>query len=98
MPGERLAAPVEAALYYVVAESITNVAKYAGASSALVSIGRTNGSATVAVSDDGVGGADPAGGSGLRGLAARVEALNGRLDVESPSGGGTRITARIPLA
>jgi signal transduction histidine kinase len=98
MPGERLAAPVEAALYYVVAESITNVAKYAGASSALVSIGRSNGSATVTVSDDGIGGADPSSGSGLRGLAARVEALNGRLDVESPRGGGTRITARIPLA
>ena len=53
--------------------------------------------ATVTVSDDGVGGADPARGSGLRGLAARVEALNGRLDVDSPPGGGTRITAEIPL-
>ena len=50
------------------------------------------------VSDDGVGGADPAGGSGLRGLAARVEALNGRLDIDSPPGGGTRIQAEIPLA
>jgi signal transduction histidine kinase len=49
------------------------------------------------VADDGVGGADPAGGSGLRGLAARVEALNGRLDVASPPGGGTRITAEIPV-
>jgi len=52
----------------------------------------------VTVSDDGVGGADPAGGSGLRGLAARVEALNGRLDVDSPRGGGTRITAEFPLS
>ena len=92
-----LAAPVEAAVYYVVAESITNVAKYAHASSATVSVARSNGAATVTVSDDGVGGADPAGGSGLRGLAARVEALNGRLDVDSPPGGGTRITAEIPL-
>ena len=50
------------------------------------------------VSDDGVGGADPAGGSGLRGLAARVEALNGRLEIDSPPGGGTRIRAEIPLA
>jgi signal transduction histidine kinase len=98
MPEERLAAGVEAAAYYVVAESITNVAKYAHASRATVSIARTNGCATVTVSDDGVGGADPAAGSGLSGLAARVEALNGRLDVESPPGGGTRIKAEIPLA
>jgi signal transduction histidine kinase len=98
MPEERLAAPVEAAAYYVVAESITNVAKYAHASSATVSIGRSNGSATVMVSDDGVGGADPDAGSGLRGLAARVEALNGHLDVDSPPGGGTRVTAEIPLS
>jgi signal transduction histidine kinase len=97
MPEEPLAAQVEAAMYYVVAESITNVAKYAHASSATVSIGRSNGSATVVVSDDGVGGADPASGSGLRGLAARVEALNGRLDVDSPVGGGTSIKAEIPL-
>jgi signal transduction histidine kinase len=97
LPGDRLAAPVEAAAYYVVAESITNVAKYAHASSATVSIGRSNGTATVTVSDDGVGGADPASGSGLRGLAARVEALNGRLDIDSPAGAGTRITAEIPL-
>ena len=98
VPDERRAAPVEAAAYYVVAESITNIAKYAHASRATVSIARANGTATVTVSDDGVGGADPAAGTGLRGLAARVEALNGRLDVDSPAGGGTRITAEIPLA
>jgi signal transduction histidine kinase len=96
LPQRRLEAPVEAAAYYVVAEAITNVAKYAHASHATVSITRTNGRATVTVSDDGVGGADPAGGSGLRGLAARVEALNGRLDVDSPPEGGTRIKAEIP--
>ena len=96
LPEERLAAPVEAAAYYVVAEAITNVAKYAQASHATVAIHRANGSATVTVRDDGVGGADPARGSGLRGLAARVEALNGRLDVDSPPRGGTRITAEIP--
>ena len=98
LPDERLAAPIEAAAYYVVAESVTNVAKYAHASSATVSIARSNGAATVTVSDDGIGGADPATGSGLRGLAARVEALNGRLEIESPRGGGTRIRAEIPLA
>jgi signal transduction histidine kinase len=97
LPDERLATPVEAAAYYVVAEAITNVAKYARASRATVAIRLVNGSATVTVSDDGVGGADPMHGSGLRGLAARVEALNGRLDVHSPFRGGTRLTAEIPL-
>ena len=96
LPEQRLTAPVEAAAYYVVAEAITNVAKYARASHAKVAIQRANGTATVTVSDDGVGGADPARGSGLRGLAARVEALNGRLDVDSPPQGGTRIKAEIP--
>ncbi|MGH9032212.1 MAG: MASE1 domain-containing protein, partial [Acidimicrobiia bacterium] len=96
LPDERLTAPVEAAAYYVVAEAITNVAKYAHASRATVSIRRSNGRATVTVSDDGVGGTDPARGSGLRGLAARVEALNGRLDVDSPAERGTRIRAEIP--
>jgi signal transduction histidine kinase len=97
VPDERLAARVEAAAYYVVAESITNVAKYAHASGATVRIARSNGAATVTVSDDGVGGADPGAGTGLRGLAARVEALNGWLEVDSPPGGGTRVTAQIPL-
>jgi signal transduction histidine kinase len=96
LPEERLPAPAEAAAYYVVAEAITNVAKYARASHATVAIRRSNGCATVTVRDDGVGGADPGRGSGLRGLAARVEALNGRLDVDSPPHAGTRITAEIP--
>jgi signal transduction histidine kinase len=96
LPDERLAAPVEAAAYYLVAEAITNAAKYAHASRAMVTIRQSNGSAMVIVSDDGVGGADPARGSGLRGLAARVEALNGRLDVDSPPQQGTRIRAEIP--
>jgi signal transduction histidine kinase len=98
LPEGRLSATVEAAAYYVVAEAITNVAKYAHASHATVSIRRSDGRATVTVSDDGVGGADPATGSGLRGLAARVEALDGRLDVDSPPERGTRITAEIPLS
>jgi signal transduction histidine kinase len=96
LPAERLTEPIEAAAYYVVAEAVTNVAKYAQASRATVSIRRSNGLATVTVSDDGVGGADPARGSGLRGLAARVEALNGRLDIESTPERGTRIKAEIP--
>ena len=96
LPAERLAAPVEAAAYYVVAEAITNVAKYAQASNVTVSVRRSNGRATVEVSDDGVGGADPALGSGLRGLADRLEALQGRLRIDSPAAGGTRISAEIP--
>jgi signal transduction histidine kinase len=98
LPEERLAPPVEAAAYYVVAEAVTNVAKYAQASRATVSVRRTNGYATVTVRDDGIGGADPGRGSGLRGLAARVEALNGRLDVDSAPERGTRIRAEIPVS
>jgi signal transduction histidine kinase len=97
LPSERLPEAVEAAAYYVVAEAVTNVAKYADASSVTVSVRRANGHAVVAVSDDGVGGADPARGSGLRGLSDRLEALDGRLHVESPPERGTRIRAEIPL-
>ena len=96
LPEERLSGPVEAAAYYVVAEAITNVAKYAHASSVTVSIRRSNGQATVVVADDGVGGADPTRGSGLRGLADRLEALDGRLEIDSPDARGTRISAEIP--
>jgi PAS domain S-box-containing protein len=93
----RLPAPVEAAAYYVVSEALANVAKYAQAQAISVSVARENGVALVEVADDGVGGADPTQGSGLRGLADRVEALDGLLEVESASGKGTRIRARIPL-
>jgi signal transduction histidine kinase len=95
---QRLPEPVEAAAYYVVAEALTNVAKYASASSVSVSVESSNGQAVVEVSDDGAGGADPARGSGLRGLADRVEALGGKLAVESPPGEGTRLRAEIPCA
>jgi signal transduction histidine kinase len=98
LPDERLSPPVEAAVYYIVSEAVTNVAKYAQASHATVAIRRHDGAATVTVADDGAGGADPLRGSGLRGLAARVEALDGRLTVDSPPGRGTRIEAEIPLA
>ena len=96
MPQERLAAPVEAAAYYVVAEAITNVAKYAQASNVTVSIRRSNGHATVVVADDGVGGADPALGTGLRGLADRLEALDGRLEVDSPPRAAPASARRYP--
>ncbi len=96
-PAEPLPKPVEAAAYYVIAESLANVSKYAHASSAAVRVSRENGRALVEVVDDGVGGADPTGGSGLRGLADRVESLAGTLAVESPPGGGTRVSAEIPL-
>jgi PAS domain S-box-containing protein len=92
-----LPAAVEAAAYYVVAEALTNVVKYAHASSAVVRIARENGMLAVTVGDDGVGGADPTSGSGLRGLADRVAVLDGSLSVTSPVGGGTRIRAEIPL-
>jgi signal transduction histidine kinase len=97
MPDERLPAPVEAAAYFVVAEALTNVVKYANASQAHVSVERRNGHAFVEVRDDGVGGADPQRVSGLRGLADRVAALDGRLQLESPPGEGTRLRARIPV-
>ncbi len=97
LSGTRLPPPIEAALYYVTAESLTNVVKYAGARAAAVRLETTGRAVTLEVSDDGAGGADPARGSGLRGLADRVEALDGRLAVESPPGKGTRIRAEIPL-
>ena len=77
VPGERLPEPVEAAAYFVIAEALTNVAKYANANAATVAVRRVNGHAEVEVRDDGVGGADPGRGSGLRGLADRVGALDG---------------------
>jgi signal transduction histidine kinase len=94
----RLREQHEVAAYYVVAEGLTNTAKYARASSVAVDVRRANGHLVVEVVDDGVGGADTRGGSGLRGLADRVEALGGRLRVWSPVGGGTRVRAEIPCA
>ena len=95
---ERLPEPVEAAAYYVVSEALANVTKYAEASSVAVSIARVNGRALVEIADDGIGGADPSRGSGLRGLVDRVEALDGSLFVDSEPGAGTRIRAEIPCA
>jgi len=96
-PAQRLAPAVEAAVYYVCSEALTNVAKYAQASQAVINVERRAGLLVVEVQDDGVGGADPTRGSGLRGLADRVQALQGRLDVDSPPGGGTQLRAELPL-
>jgi signal transduction histidine kinase/PAS domain-containing protein len=92
----RLPARLEAAVYYVVSESLTNVAKYAGASFVSIRVARENGSVVVEIADDGSGGADPQRGSGLRGLVDRIEALDGSLTVESPPGRGTTVRATIP--
>jgi len=88
---------VQAAAYFVVSEALTNVAKYARATSAGVTLQTDDGALVVEVADDGAGGADPRQGSGLSGLADRVEALGGRLDIDSPPQRGTRIHVRLPL-
>jgi signal transduction histidine kinase len=97
VPGERLPEPVEAAAYFVISEALTNVAKYAQANEATVAVRRVNGHAEVEIADDGVGGADPGRGSGLRGLADRVGALDGSLSLDSPPGSGTTLRAEIPV-
>jgi signal transduction histidine kinase len=94
---ERLPAPLEATAYFVAVEGLANVAKHSHASNASIEVARTNGPLAVEVADDGNGGADP-GGAGLRGLRDRVEALDRRLQVESPPGGATRVSAAIPCA
>jgi signal transduction histidine kinase len=93
----RLPDAIEVAAYYIAAEALTNVVKYAHATQAVVHVSREPRRVIVDVADDGSGGADPARGSGLRGLADRVDALDGQLDVLSPRGGGTRIRATFPL-
>jgi signal transduction histidine kinase len=92
----RLSRPAELAAYFVASEALTNVAKYAGASHAEVRVARRGATAVIEIADDGVGGADPAAGSGLHGLADRVEALGGRLRVASPPGAGTVVVAELP--
>jgi signal transduction histidine kinase len=94
----RLPEQLEVAAYYLVSESLVNVGKHARASSATVDVGRDNGHVVIEIVDDGIGGADTERGSGLRGLADRVEALDGRLRVWTPHGHGTRVRAEIPCA
>jgi signal transduction histidine kinase len=98
VPDGRMPMPVEAVAYFVVAESLTNMAKYADAEYASVRVVRENGYAVVEIEDNGIGGADPSHGTGLRGLADRLAALDGRLEVDSPLGVGTTVRARIPCA
>ena len=93
----RLPEVVEAALYFVCSEALANVAKHAAATRATIEVRAEAGRVSVTIVDDGSGGADPTRGSGLRGLADRVEALGGRLAVESEPGTGTRVTAEIPV-
>jgi signal transduction histidine kinase len=90
--------PVELAAYFVASEALTNVAKYAEATSVSIRVSHAGPRAVIEIADDGVGGADAAGGSGLRGLADRVAALDGRLRVVSPPGAGTVVTAELPCA
>ncbi len=96
VPALELSEKVALAAYFVVCEALTNVTRYAGASSARVTAWIDEDRLVVEVSDDGAGGADPAAGSGLRGLADRMQILGGSIDVTSPLGEGTRVTARIP--
>ena len=96
-PEERLAPSLESTAYFTVAEALTNVAKYAQASHATVRVARVDHEVVVEVADDGVGGADAAGGSGLSGLADRVQATDGKLSVKSPPGKGTVIRAVLPI-
>lgn len=98
IPELRLPAPVESAAYFVAAEALTNVARYANATHASVSVSRQNGVAAIEIVDDGVGGADTNTGTGLRGLQDRVAALDGRLEIVSIPDEGTRVRAEFPCA
>jgi signal transduction histidine kinase len=95
---ERYPAEIEAAAYFVACEALANAVKHSGASSVTISATRRDGSLVVEVQDDGRGGAVGVNGSGLRGLADRVEAHGGRLRVDSPPGGGTRVVGELPCA
>lgn len=93
---ERLPGDVEAAAYFLASEAVTNVVKHANATAVSLSAGRENGCLRIVVADDGVGGAGLRPGSGLAGLADRVDALGGRLEIDSAPGAGTRVTAELP--
>jgi signal transduction histidine kinase len=97
LPADRLPAAVESAVYYFVAEALTNAAKHGRASAVTVRFSAGEDALAVEVADDGIGGADWRTGTGLRGLVDRIEALGGRLVIKSPPGDGTRLRAEIPL-
>jgi signal transduction histidine kinase len=94
----RLPAPAETTAYFLICEALQNTVKHARASQATITVAQANGLAVVEVADDGIGGADPAAGSGLRGLADRVEAVGGRLSIQSPPGHGTTVRVELPCA
>jgi signal transduction histidine kinase len=96
VPEDRLPSVVESTAYYVTAEALTNVAKYARADQAFVHLSVEDDRLRLQVGDDGVGGADPSG-TGLRGLRDRVDALDGEIEIHSPPGGGTTVTVELPL-
>jgi signal transduction histidine kinase len=93
---DRLDAAIEATIYFLVSEALTNVAKYAQAETVAIELTSTGDDVVVTISDDGVGGADPTRGSGLRGLVDRVQAVGGHLDVGGAAEGGTRLRAELP--
>jgi len=97
VPADRFQAEVEASAYFIVAEALTNVVKHSHATSAEVTASVDDGWLRIDIRDDGSGGADP-GGHGLVGMNDRVTALGGRLQIESPRGSGTRVTATLPLS
>jgi signal transduction histidine kinase/uncharacterized protein YhfF len=97
LPGRRLPEPIEVTVYFLVSEAVSNAGKHAGASAVRVEVVHRADAIIATVADDGRGGADPAAGSGLRGLQDRITTLGGTLTVDSPADGGTRLTASIPL-
>jgi signal transduction histidine kinase len=97
VPDERFAREIEASAYFIVAEALTNIVKHADAGRAAVRAFAENGTLRVEVRDDGIGGADPRG-HGLMGIADRATAFGGRLDIDSPAGGGTVVAATLPLS
>ena len=95
--GRRLPGHVEVAAYYAVSEALANAAKHARASAVQVELDTPNAILQLAIRDDGIGGADPARGSGLTGLSDRIEAVGGTLHITSPVGGGTTLLIEIPV-